>query len=149
MQHQRGQYHQEEQDPAVELENFLKSRDLKDLHDKDIFHPKGYGKRLAKNLNIGAVQLRRIYQEFKNLRDIAKKRDIEAVAPRLYMLYALVEYQAQRGIINDRFKELIHKILDNIEKHISKNKETAKENLNRAYELMMSIVAYSKKERGG
>ncbi|MGB9874437.1 MAG: type III-A CRISPR-associated protein Csm2, partial [Hydrogenobacter sp.] len=142
MQHQRGQYHQEEQDPVRDLKNFLIIKDLKDLQDKEIFHPEGYGKRLAERLKIKTVQLRRIYQEFKNLRDIAKERGIEAVAPRLYMLYALVEYQAQRGVIDERFKELVHKMLDNIERHISKNKETAKENLNRAYELMMSIVAY-------
>ena len=123
----------------------LEEGNLKDLSDKDIFHPNGYGSKLAESLGIPSVQLRRIYQEFKNLCDLAEKGRIDEATPRLYKLYAIVEYQAGRGIINEKFKELVHEILNNIEKHIGKDENTAKENLKRAYDLMMAIVAYSKK----
>ena len=132
-------------DPVDELIEKLKNIDLKDLSDRDIFHPKGYGSKLAETLEIQTVQLRRIYQELKSLNDDAKKEGIDKVAPRLYKLYAIVEYQAGRGIIKGKFKNLVHKMLDNIERHIGKNENTAKENLKRAYDLMMAIVAYSKK----
>jgi CRISPR/Cas system CSM-associated protein Csm2 small subunit len=58
---------------------------------------------------------------------------------RLYKLYAILEYQTKRGVLNEDFKDLMFKLFDNIERHKSPQA------FERAYDLLMAMVAYSKK----
>ncbi len=120
-----------------ELENKL----ITEFTEREIFHPtKGYAKKVVEEARVTAVQLRKIFQEFKAMVDQLKKdEDIDKALARLYKLYALLEYQANRGVLNDSFKELMFKLFDNIER--SKSREA----FEKAYELLMAMVAYSKK----
>ncbi len=144
---QQGQQ-REQENVLNELKERLRRSDISQLDDREVFHPEGYAKKLAEKLDTKTVQLRRIYQEFKVLNDLAKEGSLDKIKPRLYRLYAIVEYQAQRNVIGGNFKELVHSILNNIERRLSNDTQTAVKNLQRAYDLMMAIVAYSK-QRGG
>ncbi len=141
-----------------EVNEELRRTDLSKIDDRKIFHPRdGYGKRLAEcleALDMTVVQLRRIYHELKSLYNKAKKvENLYEIKPELYRLYAIVEYQANRGVIKKEFKDLVHTILDKIDNDLISNAtERAMKSLEKAHDFMMSIVAYSKtskKERGG
>jgi CRISPR type III-A-associated protein Csm2 len=94
----------------------------------------------VKDANITAVQLRKVFQEFKAIVDgLRKDNNLEKAMGRLYKLYALLEYQAERGVLDKNFKNLMFELFDNIERHKSPKA------FERAYELLMAMVAYSKK----
>jgi Protein of unknown function (DUF310). len=85
------------------------------------------------------VQLRKVFQEFKAIRDGLKKdKNVERALARLYKLYAILEYQAKRRVLNDKFKELMFTLFDNIER------DKSEEAFEKAYKLLMAMVAYSK-----
>lgn len=119
-------------------------KSLLNLKDDEIFHPdkeRGYGVRIATELNVRSVQLRRVYQEFLQIVNLVKNKKMDEAMGRLYRLYAISEYQAKRGVISHDFKEFLHYLFDLIDK------EKREESFYRTKELLMSIVAYSKGER--
>jgi len=128
--------------PLEKLKQELKNRAITQFSEKEIFHPDGYASAVVKKANITAVQLRKVFQEFKAIVDVLRKEKengLEKAMGRLYKLYALLEYQAERGVLDKNFKDLMFKLFDNIERHKSPQA------FERAYDLLMAMVAYSKK----
>jgi CRISPR type III-A-associated protein Csm2 len=107
-----------------------------------------------KENKITSVQLRKIFHEFKAIVDGLKKGDnLDKAMGRLYRLYAILEYQAKREVLKENFKELMFELFGNIEREIEKikkekdGKERDKviEVFDKAYDLLMAMVAYSKR----
>jgi CRISPR type III-A-associated protein Csm2 len=138
-----GKHQQGGQDnPLEKLKQELKNRAITQFSERELFHPDGYASAVVRKANITAVQLRKVFQEFKAIVDVLRKEKengLEKAMGRLYKLYALLEYQAERGVLNKDFKDLMFKLFDNIEKHKSPQA------FERAYDLLMAMVAYSKK----
>jgi CRISPR type III-A-associated protein Csm2 len=136
-----GRHQQGGQDnPLEKLKRELRNRAITQFSERELFHPNGHAKAVVKDANITAVQLRKVFQEFKAIVDgLRKDNNLEKAMGRLYKLYALLEYQAERGVLNKDFKDLMFKLFDNIEKHKSPQA------FERAYDLLMAMVAYSKK----
>lgn len=80
------------------------------------------------------TQLRKIFNEFKN---IEKKKD----KTEIYKLYYILEYQANRKLISHKFKELLWALLDELEKHFEDTEVTKKID-----EFITALVAYIPKE---
>lgn len=150
--------------PIKELIQKLEGREKEDkpitelLNDRDIFHPEGYASKVMEYINnskeqkvkITSVQLRRVFYEFKtivNELEREKKKEmnadpnkaIERAMGRLYRLYAILEYQTNRGVLNEDFKRLMFALFNNIERHKSI------EAFEKAHDFLMAMVAYSKK----
>lgn len=128
--------------PLEKLKQELRNRAITQFSEKEIFHPDGYASAVVKKANITTVQLRKVFQEFKAIVDVLRKEKengLEKAMGRLYKLYALLEYQAERGVLDKNFKDLMFKLFDNIERHRSPQA------FERAYDLLMAMVAYSKK----
>jgi CRISPR type III-A-associated protein Csm2 len=160
-----GKYQQRDQmNPIKELIRKLEGREKEDkpitdlLSDRDIFHPEGYASRVMEYINnseeqkvkITSVQLRRVFYEFKTIVNELKKekkkemdadpnKAIERAMGRLYRLYAILEYQTKRGVLNEDFKRLMFALFNNIERHKSI------EAFEKAHDFLMAMVAYSKK----
>ncbi|WP_340695848.1 type III-A CRISPR-associated protein Csm2 [Hydrogenobacter thermophilus] len=135
--HQQQGRQQQENRPTNELINRLRAP-ITQLTDRDIFHPEGYARKVVEELELQGVQLRRFYAELKNIQEMMKNK--EDVKYRFYKLYALVNYQANRGVIKQKFADLLTKMLDNIERQ-----DFSKQAVDRAVDLLMAMVAYSKK----
>jgi CRISPR type III-A-associated protein Csm2 len=136
-----GRHQQRDQtDHIKELIRKLENKAITDFTEREIFHPNGHARAVVKDANITAVQLRKVFQEFKAIVDgLRKDNNLEKAMGRLYKLYALLEYQAERGVLDRNFKNLMFELFDNIERHKSPKA------FERAYELLMAMVAYSKK----
>ena len=136
-----GRHQQGGQDnPLEKLKRELRNRAITQFSERELFHPNGHAKAVVKDANITAVQLRKVFQEFKAIVDgLRKDNNLEKAMGRLYKLYALLEYQAERGVLDKNFKNLMFELFDNIERHKSPQA------FERAYELLMAMVAYSKK----
>ncbi len=115
--------------------------DISKLDDRDIFHPEGYASRIVENLGLKGVQLRRFYSEIRNIYDrLQEGKKKEELKYYLYRLYAITQYQENRGVIKKDFGNLVRSILDSIEKNFTE------ESLRKASDFFMAMVAYSKKE---
>jgi CRISPR type III-A-associated protein Csm2 len=128
--------------PLERLKQELRNRAITQFSERELFHPNGHARAVVKKANITAVQLRKVFQEFKAIVDVLRKEKengLEKAMGRLYKLYALLEYQAERGVLDKDFKDLMFKLFDNIERHKSPQA------FERAYDLLMAMVAYSKK----
>ncbi len=126
-----------------EFINKLKSLggDISRLDDRDIFHPEGYASKIVENLGLKGVQLRRFYSEIRNIYDrLQEGKKKEELKYYLYRLYAIAQYQENRGVIKKDFGNLVRSILDSIEKNFTE------ESLRKASDFFMAMVAYSKKE---
>jgi CRISPR type III-A-associated protein Csm2 len=138
-----GKHQQGSQDnPLEKLKQELRNRAITQFSERELFHPNGHARAVVKDANITAVQLRKVFQEFKAIVDVLRKEKengLEKAMGRLYKLYALLEYQAERGVLDKDFKNLMFKLFDNIERHKSPQA------FERAYDLLMAMVAYSKK----
>jgi CRISPR type III-A-associated protein Csm2 len=135
-----------QEDPLRELREEIEKKPITEFTDKEIFHPAGHASRVAKRADVSSVQLRKVFQEFKAIVDKLKKEKegdqneaIERAMGRLYKLYAILEYQANRNVIKEYFKNYMFTLFNNIENHKSI------EAFEKAYDLLMAIVAYSKK----
>jgi len=182
-----GRYQQRDQmNPIEELIRKLEGREKEDkpitdlLNDRDIFHPEGYASKVMEYINsekhrvkLTSVQLRKVFHEFKAIVDGLKRENdsrpneaIERAMGRLYRLYAILEYQAERGVLDRDFKKLMFKLFDSIERDVKKAKreiEQAKKEgkeerekdkeikdkvvkvFDKAHDFLMAMVAYSKK----
>jgi len=138
-------YQGRQDNPLEDLKQELSRKAISQFTEREIFHPKGYAKKVMemmerKNINITAVQLRKVFQEFKAIVDgLENDKNLENAMKSLYKLYAILEYQAKRGVLDKDFKELMFRLFDNIERN--KSNEAFK----KAYDLLMAMVAYSKK----
>jgi CRISPR type III-A-associated protein Csm2 len=152
-----GKYQQGGQDsPLEKLKRELRNRAITQFSERELFHPDGYASKVMgmKENKITSVQLRKIFHEFKAIVDGLKKGDnLDKAMGRLYRLYALLEYQAKREVLKENFKELMFELFGNIEREIEKikkekdGKERDKviEVFDKAYDLLMAMVAYSKR----
>ncbi|WP_029551587.1 type III-A CRISPR-associated protein Csm2 [Thermocrinis jamiesonii] len=140
-QQNRQKNNDKESENVKKLKEKLSNESIAEFSEKDIFHPEeGYVKKAIEDINITAVQLRKVFQEFKAIRDGLKKdENVEEALKKLYKLYAILEYQAKRGVLDKDFKELMFRLFDNIERNKSKKA------FEKAYDLLMAMVAYSKK----
>lgn len=115
--------------------------DISRLDDREIFHPEGYASKIVENLGLKGVQLRRFYSEIRNIYDrLQEGKKKEELKYYLYRLYAITQYQENRGVIKRDFGNLVRSILDSIEKNFTE------ESLRKASDFFMAMVAYSKKE---
>ncbi len=135
-----------QENPLIELIREIENKPITEFDERDIFHPEGHASKLAEIADISAVQLRKVFQEFKAIVDKLKKEKqgdpneaIRRAMGRLYKLYAVLEYQTNRKVIRDYFKNYMFALFNNIENHKSI------EAFEKAYDLLMAIVAYSKK----
>jgi hypothetical protein len=127
-------------DHIKELIRKLESKAITDFTEREIFPPNGHASKVVKEAGVSSVQLRKVFQEFKAIVDgLRKDNNLEKAMGRLYKLYALLEYQAERGVLDKNFKNLMFELFDNIERHKSPKA------FERAYDLLMAMVAYSKK----
>ncbi len=177
-----GEHQQmERMDPIEKLIRKLENEAITEFKEKEIFHPNGCASKVMEYINnskerkvkITSVQLRRIFHEFKAIVDRLKKESdshineaIERAMGRLYRLYAILEYQTRREVLDKGFKEIMFKLFDNIEREVNKARreieEAKKEGkeerekdkeikdkvikiFEKAHDLLMAMVAYSKK----
>jgi CRISPR-associated protein, Csm2 family len=147
-----------QENPLEKLKQELRNRAITQFSERELFHPEGYARAVMEYINnsreqkvkITSVQLRRIFYEFKTIVNELKKekkkemdadpnKAIERAMGRLYRLYAILEYQTKRGVLNEDFKRLMFALFNNIERHKSI------EAFERAHDFLMAMVAYSKK----
>ena len=99
-----------------------------------------YAYRIVDELNISRVQLRRIYSELKHI--LKAKKITDDNMAKLYMLYPILAYQKERGVVSGKFVNLMYALLENIERyHDEKNLEIAEK-------FLTALVAYARKEQG-
>lgn len=112
------------------------------IEKRDLLRPEGYAAQIAKEAKLTRVQLRKIFAEFKWIKeryDKDKGRTKDEILMRIYKLYPLIQYQKNRNLINEPFKNLLFTILDNLEEKLD-------ENLENAYDFIEALVAYTSKE---
>jgi len=123
-----------------ELINKIKNQGgLKEIDLGELIRPENYAYKISKDLKLTRVQLRKVYTEFKNIYDIYKKtkgKDENEIKTRLYKLYPILQYQVNRKLIDNDFKELIWEILNSLDKNL--------ENFENTMEFIKALVAYSK-----
>ena len=117
----------------------IKKDGIVSLNLKELLIPQGYAQKIVLENQKGEskltrVQLRKIFNEFKNIEK--KKNKIE-----IYKLYYILEYQANRKLISHKFKELLWTLLDELEKHFEDTEITKKID-----EFITALVAYIPKE---
>jgi hypothetical protein len=133
-----GKYQQGSQDnPLDKLKRELGSKPITQFSERELFHPDGYASKVMDYINtskerkvkITSVQLRKIFHEFKAIVDGLKRENdsrpseaIEKAMGRLYRLYAILEYQTRREVLDKDFKEIMFKLFDNIEREVNKAK---------------------------
>jgi len=121
-----------------DLINKLKSAPIKDIPLSELVKHGKYAYKIAWDLKISRVQLRRIYSELKHI--LRSKKITEANIPKLYMLYPILAYQRERGVVNENFVNLMYALLENIEKYPDE------ENLETAEKFLTALVAYARKD---
>ncbi len=86
--------------------------DMSKLDDREIFHPEGYASKIVENLNLKGVQLRRFYSEIRNIYDrLQEGKKREELRYHLYKLYAITQYQENRGVIRKEFGVLVRGVV--------------------------------------
>ena len=129
-------------DKLSELIGKLKSNAIANIPTSELVKPNGYASKIASQLKITRVQLRKIYSELKYIFERVSNvgRLEEDTRTKLYMLYPILEYQKNRGVIDGRFVNLMYALIENLERN-----ET-KENFEQAERFLTALVAYTRKE---
>ncbi len=135
-----GQRQSGQGDKLREFIGRIRREAISSIPTSALVKPKGYASEIARSLKITRVQLRRVYSELKYVFDRVKQEGTldEEVRTKMYMLYPVLEYQKNRGVIDGRFVELMFALLENLEKY-----ET-KENFEKADRFLTALVAYTK-----
>ncbi len=133
----RGQ-HSEPRYSVDDLINKLKNAPIKDIPLSELVKHGKYAYKIAKDLNISRVQLRRIYSELKHI--LRSKGMTDDNASKLYMLYPILAYQRERGVLSGNFVNLMYELLENIEKYPDEK------NLEIAEKFLTALVAYARKD---
>uniref|UniRef100_A0A7C4NZT1 CRISPR system Cms protein Csm2 n=1 Tax=Thermodesulfobacterium geofontis TaxID=1295609 RepID=A0A7C4NZT1_9BACT len=136
-------------DPIKNLKDVLDNeKTFLKIDLKDLIGPESYAAKISKKLNITPVQLRKVFSEFKNIYALYKanyknltEEKKEEIRLKLYKLYPILQYQANRGLIDHNFKTLMWEILNLLDEKISENK---KEEFDRVIDFMEALVAYMK-----
>lgn len=109
---------------------------------KDLVGPDGYAKSIAKSLKVSRVQMRKIYNEFKQVFGKVRQRKEEALRDddmnRLYMLFPILEYQKNRRLINEKLADLMNALIENVDRFRDR------ENVETADRFLTALIAYSK-----
>ncbi|HID66474.1 MAG TPA: type III-A CRISPR-associated protein Csm2 [Aquificaceae bacterium] len=124
---------------AEELKRLIQNNPIGEIDLKDLLKPRGYAYRVAHELKITKVQVRKIYAEFKGIYESLKRNGWkfdEEILTRLYMLYPIIEYQKNRRVLDKSFADLITALIENIEKFPNKK------NIETAEKFFTAIVAY-------
>jgi CRISPR type III-A-associated protein Csm2 len=109
----------------------------------ELLKPNGDAQQVVKENELTRVQLRKVFSEFKYVYDEYKKnKNKEKAKIHLYKLYPVLQYQVNRRLIKENFKNLIWAILDTL----VNNDEEFDENLEFSYEFLKALVAYIPKE---
>jgi len=116
----------------------------------ELLKPDGYAQEVVKEnthpkikIKLTRVQLRKVFSEFKYVYDdYMKNKEKVKVKIRLYKLYPILQYQANRELIGENFKNLMWAILDTL----VSNDEDFDKNLENSYEFLKALVAYIPKE---
>ena len=145
MAYQHGQEYGTEDssgDKLKELIDKLRNSAIANIPTYELVKPDGYASKIAGQLKITRVQLRKIYSELKYIfeRVSSVGRLEEDTRTKLYMLYPILEYQKNRGVIDGRFVNLMYALIENLERN-----ET-KENFEQAERFLTALVAYTRKE---
>ncbi len=145
MAYQHGQEYGTEDssgDKLKELIDKLRNKAIANIPTSELVKPDGYASKIAGQLKITRVQLRKIYSELKYIfeRVSSVGRLEEDTRTKLYMLYPILEYQKNRGVIDGRFVNLMYALIENLERN-----ET-KENFEQAERFLTALVAYTRKE---
>jgi CRISPR type III-A-associated protein Csm2 len=127
-----------EENPINDLIEKIKEKGgLKDLNLGELIKPNGYAYKISTKLKFSRVQLRKIFTELKTVYVMYKNGiDEEQIKARLYKLYPILQYQVNRKVIDNDFKELMWVILDSLDKDL--------ENFDNTIEFMKALVAYLK-----
>ena len=109
---------------------------------KDLVGPDGYAKNIARSLKVSRVQMRRVYNEFKQAFSKVKRKKQESLKEedmnRLYMLFPFLEYQKNRKLMDERLTNLMNALIENVDRFRDrKNVETAEK-------FLTALIAYSK-----
>lgn len=129
------------QESAVEkLIRELKQKPISSIPLSKLVKYGEYAYKIVDELNISRVQLRRIYSELKHI--LKAKNISEDTMAKLYMLYPILAYQKERGVVSGRFVNLMYALLENIENYPDKK------NLETAEKFLTALVAYARKEQG-
>jgi len=123
-----------------DLINKIKNqKGLKEINLGELIKPEKYAHRISKELKLTRVQLRKVFTEFKSIYDIyikTKGKDENEIKTRLYKLYPILQYQVNRKLIDNDFKELMWEILNSLDQNL--------ENFENTMEFIKALVAYSK-----
>ena len=128
---------------AEELKRKIQNNPISKIGLKDLVKPNGYAYRIAHDLKLTKVQVRKIYAEFKGIYESLKRNGWkfdEEILTRLYMLYPIIEYQRNRRVLNGDFANLITALIENIERFPDKK------NIETAEKFFTAIVAYITKD---
>ncbi|MEZ0344247.1 MAG: type III-A CRISPR-associated protein Csm2 [Caldimicrobium sp.] len=124
----------------------LKAEGIGKIEKKELLKPDGYAAKISRELDLSRVQLRKIFSEFKIIKEKYDKYQQskssklkQEIDLKIYKLYPLLQYQVNRGVVNERFKKMIFQILENLENNIE-------ENMDNAYEFLEALVAYAPKK---
>ncbi len=109
---------------------------------KDLVGPDGYAKNIARSLKVSRVQMRKIYNEFKQVFSKVRQGKKESLEEkdmnRLYMLFPILEYQRNRKLISEKLADLMNALIENVDRFRDrKNVETAEK-------FLTALIAYSK-----
>lgn len=103
---------------------------------KELLKPDGYAKNVVDEAGLKRVQLRKIFSEFKIIKERYEKGETEKVKKLMYKLYPIIQYQCNRKLISENFRDLMFVILESLENNFTK------ENFEHTFEFMEALVAY-------
>ena len=131
-----------EENKLEELIQRLKNEPMDKIHVRELVKPGGYAHRIVDKLGVKRSQLRRIFAEMKEIFERVKEKGKvdEEIEVKFYMLYPIIEYQKNRGIIKEPFAKLMEALLDNLEKYKTPS------NFEQAERFLTALVAYMRKE---
>lgn len=125
-----------------ELIQRLKKEPIANIHVRELVKPGGYAHSIVDKLGVKRSQLRKVFSEMKEIFERVKEKGTidEEIEVKFYMLYPIIEYQRNRGIIKEPFARLMEALLDNLERY------KTPENFEQAERFLTALVAYMKRE---
>ncbi len=131
----------QEESKIEELKELIdRHKSLEHIELKDLLKPGGFAERIVREAGLKISQLRKIFAEFKAIYHKYDKKPDEAKY-QIYKLYPLIQYQINRGLIQEKFGRLIFSILDSLDSNFTE------QNFKRTMDFMEALVAYAKQEK--
>jgi len=136
--------HQKHEERVIDklIKEIKDGKGLGNIELKELLRPGGYADKVVGEAKLTRVQLRKIFAEFKTIKELYKKenQNSEKILTRLYKLYPMIQYQTNRKLISEDFKKLIFAILDSLDQNFTKK------NFDQTMEFMEALVAYTRKD---